>query len=362
MLTRRKSWILCCLILFVLLVYFVWRKHHAASIVSNDQNAVSNVQLQSVTLHRIPLVVHAVGLVTEPQSVLIEAPQSGNIQTINFHAGQHVKKGDVLLLQEHKLQQAAFDQAEADYLAKQKNYQRVITVQKESPGVEAAADITTQAAALKVAKAIMLSKQIDLQQTTIRAPFSGVVEPIIDLSAVDAATGWVSGAYVPAASPIVKLINNKTVRVDYAVAARLRSRLRKGQPVRLIDIETSKIITSGAVSYVSHAVDNSDQTVTVSAVFPQNQQLVAGLNVQVQQILDAKRKAIAVPNLSLTQDLGGYAVYQIENGKVKMVPVVLGRRLGSLVEIKHGLKLGDKIVVMGMQSIHAGSSVKVVTA
>ncbi len=363
MLTRRKNWIFCCLMLVLLLGYFIWRRHHPATIIPNDHNVTSSVQLQPVTLHRIPLVVHAVGLVREPQSVLIKAQQSGDIQTINFHAGQHVKQGDVLLVQEHELQQAAFAQAEADYLAKKKNYQRVLTVQKESPGVVAAADITTQKAALKVAEAILQSKQIDVRQTTIRAPFGGVIEPIIDLSAAGAAaTGWVSGAYMSAASPIVRLINNKLIRVDYAVAARLRSRLRVGQSVRLIDADTSKIITSGTVSYVSQDVDASNQAVTVSAMFPQNKLLAAGLNVQVQQTLDAKRKVVAVPNLSLTQDLGGYAVYQVEHGKVKLSPVVLGRRFGSLVEIKHGLKVGAKIVVMGLQSIHAGSSVKVVTA
>jgi RND family efflux transporter MFP subunit len=360
---KNRFFLLACAVTLFAVVFCLHFLHAGKKVTSTKNVSLPAVRLQSVEWHRMPLIIHAVGLVKEPQSFIVQTQQPGVIQKINFHAGQHVKKGMVLVVQEHQLQQAALDQASADYAAKLKNYHRQLRLQKKLQGVVVPADLTTQKAALTAAKAAMLEKQVELQQTSIKAPSDGIIEPVVDSSGdANAVTGWVPGSYLPAATSLAKLINNASVRIDYQVNADLRSKLQLGQRVSLVGVDSHEVISTGQLSYISSDVDASNQTVAVSADFPRDSHLVAGLKLQVEQVVDSSRQVMAVPKLSLAADLGGYAVYQIQHGKAVLTPVKLGRRFGSWVEIKQGIALHDQIVVSGMQAIRPGSEVKVVPA
>jgi multidrug efflux pump subunit AcrA (membrane-fusion protein) len=52
-------------------------------------------------------------------------------------------------------------------------------------------------------------------------------------------------------------------------------------------------------------------------------------------------------------------VIQIKNGRAAEIPVILGERLGNLVEIKQGLKEGDKVIGKIDENLHEGSRVSI---
>jgi multidrug efflux pump subunit AcrA (membrane-fusion protein) len=54
-------------------------------------------------------------------------------------------------------------------------------------------------------------------------------------------------------------------------------------------------------------------------------------------------------------------VFQVKDDWAGEIPVVLGQRLGNLVEIKQGLKEGDKVIAKIGENIRAGSKVTVKT-
>jgi len=56
---------------------------------------------------------------------------------------------------------------------------------------------------------------------------------------------------------------------------------------------------------------------------------------------------------------GRQVVYQVEKNHAVEVPVVTGRTLGSLVEIKQGVKEGDKVISKIDNQISAGIKVAV---
>ena len=66
---------------------------------------------------------------------------------------------------------------------------------------------------------------------------------------------------------------------------------------------------------------------------------------------------LAVPSVSVATRAGRQVVYQIKDNRAVEVPVAIGRSLGTLVEIKQGIKEGDKIISKVDDRINDGTKV-----
>ncbi len=52
-------------------------------------------------------------------------------------------------------------------------------------------------------------------------------------------------------------------------------------------------------------------------------------------------------------------MFQVKDDRAAEIPVVLGARIGNLVEIKEGLKEGDKVIGKIDETLRAGSKVSI---
>jgi hypothetical protein len=68
---------------------------------------------------------------------------------------------------------------------------------------------------------------------------------------------------------------------------------------------------------------------------------------------------LAVPAAAVANRNNRQVVFQVKDERLVEIPVVLGQRLGNLVEIKQGLKDGDKVVGKIDETVSAGSKVTV---
>ncbi|HMA82229.1 MAG TPA: efflux RND transporter periplasmic adaptor subunit, partial [Candidatus Binatia bacterium] len=66
---------------------------------------------------------------------------------------------------------------------------------------------------------------------------------------------------------------------------------------------------------------------------------------------------LTVPAAAVAARDGGQMVFQIKDNRAVEIPVTVGRKLGSLVEIKEGLKDGDKIISKADPRIKSGAKV-----
>ena len=92
-----------------------------------------------------------------------------------------------------------------------------------------------------------------------------------------------------------------------------------------------------------------------------DEKLKSGMKVFVTQVLNPNRKVLAVSGLALVPSIQGYSLYTVEKNKVKSVPVRVGVRTKTMVEIISGLKPGQPYIVDGIEQVHPGTPVKVVS-
>jgi len=70
------------------------------------------------------------------------------------------------------------------------------------------------------------------------------------------------------------------------------------------------------------------------------------------------RQALVLPELAVLQEAEQSSVFRVgADGKVAQVPVKLGTRREGVVEVRSGLKAGDRVVVEGTVKLHPGDRV-----
>ena len=71
----------------------------------------------------------------------------------------------------------------------------------------------------------------------------------------------------------------------------------------------------------------------------------------------AAQPLLTVPSAAVAARNGRPVVYKVKGDQAVEVPVAVGQRIGAFVEIKNGVKEGDKVVGRVDEKLHAGAKV-----
>jgi membrane fusion protein (multidrug efflux system) len=79
---------------------------------------------------------------------------------------------------------------------------------------------------------------------------------------------------------------------------------------------------------------------------------------KVRTIVETKKGALVIPQEAVSELQGNQVVMVVDQtNKAGMRPVKMGERFGALWEVVEGLKVGDKVIVQGMQKTPPGAPV-----
>lgn len=302
---------------------------------------VANVQVKPVAF-----TIDAVGTVVAKQTVLVSSEVPGQILTILFKQGQHIKKGTPLIHLDDASLRAQLQSDQADLTLSELNYKRMQRLIKT--GATAKQSVDQARATLEEKQAAVAMDKANLAKATVMAPFTGILgERLVDL-----------GEYITAGQALVRLVATNNLRVDFQVAERYLPELSLGQAVRVIPGAHQQAIQA-KVTFIAPDVNISSRSVAVQASITQtNGELRPGQFVDVKQTLRQNDHAVVVPEESLVATIGGAMVYKIVDGKAVAVPVKVGAREVGVVQILKGLQKGDVVVTTGQQKLRDGAKIK----
>ncbi len=169
----------------------------------------------------------------------------------------------------------------------------------------------------------------------VKAPISGVV---VDR---DASTGETVGD----GAALYTIADLSDVWIDLNVPKRDQARVRVGQ-VAVIHADDGGPDATGTISWLSPVSSPEAQTLIARIVLPNpEQRWRPGLYVKAEITLRDGPVAVAVPE-SAVQTLEQFTVVFSQHGDVYQArPLELGRRGGGLVEVRGGLRAGERYVV-----------------
>lgn len=319
------------------------------------------VDVDTVRIGRIVETREAVGTVRAYESITVTAKVSGIIQELAFQEGQKVKAGDVLVRFDADERRADIEAAIADIrrAEAQRNetrtrLDRALALQRSGSGTGAqvedlTAQVRTLESAVASAEAKRKSAEARLDDLVVRAPFAGRL-----------GTRSVSlGAYVSPGTRITTLDDLSRVRLDFAVPENIIGRLEPGQIVRATSPAFGDRVFEGKVAVIDPRVDPVTRTARLTAEFANpDEALRPGMFLSVVLEVRNNQDAIVAPEEAVVNEGLRHVVFVVgPDNKIERRVLRIGQRQDGRIEILEGLKVGETIVVRGVQRVRPGAPV-----
>lgn len=200
------------------------------------------------------------------------------------------------------------------------------------------ASVDAARAQLDQATAQLKTAQSRLNDTAIRAPFSGVVaERYLD-----------NGAYVSPSSAILRLIDDSEAKVVINAVEEDVPWIKIGANAEVtVDAWPGRSF-SAKVKRVSPSIDRNSRTGAVEIILPNKSgDLRTGMTARVRLTVAHKEQALTLPAGALKSDAGATYVMLKTAGEPERREVQTGIKTSESVEILSGLTEGDVVVVAG---------------
>ena len=312
---------------------------------SAERDDRTPVRVSAVKPREFETVIEALGTVAARESVTVRAPVTARVESLEFEDGDRVEAGDVLVELRAEEERARRDEARVRVEEASRELARVRD--RVEDGIVTRQEVDQQASRLAEARAALAAATAQVEDRTIRAPFTGT----LGLREVS------PGAMVTPDTALVELDDIRTVRLDFPVPERFAGAIELGMPVT----GHSAVGDFAAdVTALSNRIDAATRTLNVRAVADNpEQRLRPGMLATVRLALDPQR-APAVPGGAVVQTADQHFVFRLqEDETVSRDRIRIGRRAPGWVEVLDGVETGDTVVSEGVSRVRDGMTVRV---
>ena len=293
-------------------------------------------------------IVYASGTVIPNEEVEIRSEVSGRLIELHINEGGYIKKGAIIAKLNDadlrsQLKKLDYEEQLADQTAaRQQKLLEINAISKEEYDM-AVNKVNT----LSVDKEFL---QVQLEKTTIHAPFSGKMG-LKNISV---------GAYITPNIVISQLIQSNPVKLDFSVPEKYASRIKTGQEITFTIDGDDERVTARIIA-LDPMIDEDLRTLRVRAKAsnPRGKYL-PGMFIKVELPL-GEVNTIMIPTESIIPILKGKKVFVMKNGKASEVLIKTGLRTDTKVQVEDGLIVGDSVIVSALMSVKNGMDISVRT-
>jgi len=258
-----------------------------------------------------------------------------------------VKKGQVLVQLDTRSLEIEIQRAQAQYEMRRRHLERAkgLIVKKAITD----ANFLETATAYRVAELDLQQLQLQLDKSSLRAPWPGSVEALhVEV-----------GDYVNPGQPMITLVDHLRLKIRATVPASDASTMKPGLSCWLT-IQPQNLKMEGKIDRIAPVMDPDSRTLLVEMVVDSRDGeirpgSVAYLNIVKTQLQDQ----LSIPFAAAIETDGRQFVFVVEDGKADKRTVRLGPVFGERVVVSEGLSSSDQVVVQGQQWLTDGQSVRV---
>jgi multidrug efflux system membrane fusion protein len=326
--------------------------------------AVAKVQQQDMPVYLVGL-----GSVTAFYTANIKSRVDGQIMSVNFHEGQIVKEGDLLILIDPRPYQVQLEQMQAQIFKDQAtlrdarlNLDRYTTLIPS--GSIAQQQVDTQKSLVdqldgqvRTDQAQIDNAKLQLVYCHITAPFTGRV----GLRQVD------PGNIVHAAdtNPMLILTQLQPIAVIFTLPEDQLPTVAQHMKNATLMVEAysrddqTKLAT-GKLQTIDNQIDQTTGTAKLKAVFDnKDNQLWPNQFVNANLLLATRKNSIVLPTAAILRGPQGTFVYLVKPDKtVEARAVTVSVAQGNNTALASGLNPGDSVVTDGQDKLQTGSKIE----
>ncbi len=295
------------------------------------------------------------GIVRASKRTILSFKVSGPLVKLPVEEGQHVKKGDLIAQIDKRDFLNALKEAKARYQAAQQQFMRYKELYAKRQVSKA--DFDRYLAAKEVAKAKLEDAKNALCDTTLVAPFDGVISK-----------RYVENFYkVKAKEPIVNLQDISKIEVIINVPELIMASVRQTNSTKVFAKFDSIPKKEFPLKLKEYSTEADPATQTYEMIFtmdqPKEADILPGMTATViAYFKDTKQKYIVIPALAVLEAPGNKSyvwVYDPSAGVVHKRFVEIGELKESCcIKITQGLNPGEIVVVAGVTKLKEGMKVR----
>lgn len=285
------------------------------------------------------------GEVQPTQVAMLRSRADGLIERV-AEQGTAVEEGEDLAQLTTDDREARLARGQAQVASAQRSYDAARQLAER--GVGPGSDVQSRLAELEAARAELRAIELEIENTTLRAPISGVINRIIAEV----------GAYVAPGGEVLEIVDNDPLVAVVQVQQSEIVNVRRGMPARVSFIGGRD--TQGEVSFVSPLADAATRTFRVEVEVPNPQgEVPAGISAEVvisTAMVEAHHISTALVRLDERGRLGLYVVGEDNIIRFKPIETVMADASGIWVT---GLEPRERLVTISQGSVPVGEVVEV---
>ncbi len=308
------------------------------------------VNVETVVEHEWQNSLTAVGTVVAKQGIVVRNEMEGVVREVHFEAGSTVQAGDLLVQLDVDIEVSQLRFAEATAEGAARVFKRASELFETKSISEA--DYSSADTALKEANAQVDNIKAVINKKTIRAPFAGQLG-IRRISV---------GQFLDKGSQLVSLQSLDPVFVEFSLPQQRLGELQRGLLLSVTSDAYPGRIYQGVITAIEPQIDMSTRNIKVQATLENRDgSLKPGMFVNVDINATRSETKLFTPASSIHYSALGEFVYVIDEESqgdggmqgyaVKHLPVTLGVSKGDFIEVREGLRPGERVIATGVFKI-----------
>jgi RND family efflux transporter MFP subunit len=297
------------------------------------------------------------GNVQTKQNVLIYPEIPGILQSLYVKEGQKVSKGEILAKIDDGGMSQQLAQLETTAQLAKTTYERQKRLWDQKIGSEM--QFLQAKTSFEAQESAILQLKSQLTKSTIRAPFSGIIDVVFKEQGIVVAPGL--------GAEIFRIVNLSDMYIETEVPERYIGSITKNKDVEVdFPVLGEKLKTK--IRQVGNFINPNNRSFKIEVGVP-------NLDAKIKPNLTARLKlndytnptAVLIPQSIISENAAGEQfIYVIKNKKAnneaiaERIIIETGKTQGDVIEVLKNLSAGAEVVMEGARSVNSGQLVKVI--
>lgn len=299
-----------------------------------------------IRLQRLDNTLSSSGSLLANEEVQVQPEVSGKITQLYIKEGTNVSKGQLLLKINDQDLVANLTKLKSNLSLALQNELR----QKKLLAIHAISqqEYDTSLNIVDATKADIEFTKATILKTELYAPFNGRI-----------GLRYVSlGTYINPGTKIASLEQIDHLKLDFSVPGQYAGSIHIGDQV-FFTVQGFPRKYAALISAMEPKIDIATRTFHLRAVFDNSTEpaLLPGAFADVKLVLKATSNALLVPTQAIVPVLKGQTLFIYHHGKALQIPVEIGVRSDTQIQITSGIHAGDTVITSGLLSIKPGDAI-----
>lgn len=278
----------------------------------------------------------------------LSAEVQGKINEVLVDLGNNVTKGQTLIQLDNSLLKLQLQTAEVQIEGLEADVKR-FTILANADAIQGV-QLEKAELGLKSAKVQSTTIREQINKTTIKAPFNGVVTAKLSEE----------GAFAAPGVPLLQITDIANLKFTMNVTESDLSLFQLNQTFQIIADAYPDILLSGKITMIgSKANMGNSFPVQLMVNNTSDLKIKSGMFGKVNFKSDKQKTGIIIPVSAVAGTASLPRIYKVENGKAVLHDITISQRIKNKVVVSNGLNEGDIIITNGFINLFDGANVTV---